>query len=64
MFFSSRLRIEGFSQKSSMLWRHFPSKPCKLDARTVRPKSIPSNMRKKICSIKLSLSSSMALGRK
>ena len=58
------LLVELFSQKRSRLVRICPIKPCKLEASTVRPKSMPSRTRKKICRIRFKFISSIALGRK
>ena len=63
-FLARMLRVELFSQKRSKLVNIYPIKPCKLDASTVRPKSIPSKTKKKIYKIRLKFISSMALGRK
>ena len=63
-FLPSKLSIELSSQNKSVHVRIYPIKPCKFDASTVRPKSMPSKTKKKIYSIKLRFISSMALGRK
>jgi len=64
IFFSSRLRIAADSQNRSKLWSNFPISPYKLEASTVRPKSIPSRIMKKIYSIRFSFISSIAFGKK
>ncbi len=62
MFFERRLLIELLSQNRNMLVSNEPSKPYRLEARTTRPKSMPSKIRKKIYRMRLRFISSIALG--
>ena len=57
-------RVERSSQKRNRLVSICPIRPWRLDARTVRPKSMPRSTRKKIYKIKFKFISSIALGRK
>ena len=64
MFLARRFFVELLSQNRNMVVKREPRRPYRLDASTVRPKSIPSKIRKKIYRMRFKFISKIALGSK